>query len=197
MSLLDDLLDVGEPEPEPQPRRGVTNRGRWLIRALLIAAAGTFFIELFVQIIAAQRVSYFFVFFGLLALQVLLAVLAWTRNPQLPETLRFGIASSQQAGQAPGRDGLALATQKWSRNMAFFGLQLGRDGEQFARTLQPRIALLVEERLRLRHGITTKSDPQRAREILGEPLWAMVTIRAKRPPSGRELAALVKQMEAV
>jgi hypothetical protein len=53
----------------------------------------------------------------------------------------------------------------------------------------------VQERLRLRHGITVDSDPARARQLLGEPLWALVTKRARRCPNRRELVALVKQME--
>ena len=46
-------------------------------------------------------------------------------------------------------------------------------------------------------GITLASDPQRARHLLGEPLWALVTEPVRRPPTGRELAALVKLMEAI
>jgi hypothetical protein len=194
MSLLDDLMDVGEPEPELS--RGTSGRTRLAVRILLVAAAGTALIELFTRVVAGHAVSIPFAFFGLVTLQVLLAVLAWVRNLELPPTLRHQIESGERLARTSGRDGLALATERWNRQMAWYGLQ-GGDSDQFARTLQPRLARLVEERLRLRHGLTITGDRERAREVLGPQLWTLVTTPAKRSPSGRELAGLVKQMEKI
>jgi hypothetical protein len=196
VNSLDDLMDAGEPA-EPAPTRAATlGRGwRWLLWTVVRAAVGTVLINALGRAVAEKSISLPFLFVGLLAVQVLVAVLLWVRSPLLPQTLRLGVQSADQGG-AGERDGMVLATQRWSRQLAWFGLQ-GGDGPQFARTLQPRLARLVDERLRLRHGITVASDPQRARQLLGEPLWALVTTPARRCPTGRELAALVKHMEAI
>jgi hypothetical protein len=197
VNSLDDLLDVGEPaEPEQPDRQRTLGRGwSWLLWSLVRSAVGTIVIYALARAAVDRAISIPFLFVGLLAVHVLVAVLIWVRSPVLPDTLRMGLQSADRGGAA-GRDGLAQATQRWSRQLAWFGLQTG-DGEQFARTLQPRLARLAEERLRLRHGITRESDPQRARQLLGEPLWALITVPARRSPTGRELAALVKHMEAI
>ncbi len=198
MNSLDDLMNVGEP-PAPQPEStnpGTLGRGwRWLLWSVVRSAAGAVLSYGLVRAIADESVSIPFLFVGLLAVHVLVAVLVWVRSPLLPDTLRLGLQSADR-GATGSRDGLVQAAQRWSRQLAWFGLQ-GGDGEQFARTLQPRLARLVEERLRLRHGVTVASDPQQARQLLGEPLWALVTTPARRCPTGRELAALVTYMEAI
>jgi hypothetical protein len=197
-SSLDDLLDVGEQLPEEIPAGRLPGGGwRWTIRTLLVAAGGTLVGGLLMRIISEHTVPWLLFFVGLVVVQVLFAVLVWVRNPQLPQTLRFGIASTQRASEMAERDGLALASQRWYRNLAWFGLQGGNNGEQYARTLQPRLARLVEERLRLRHGVSLRGDPARARQLIGEQLWSLVSAPAKRSPSPRELEALVKQMEAI
>jgi hypothetical protein len=196
-SSLDDLLDVGEQLPEQAPAgRLPGGTRRWTVRTLLVAAGGTLVGGLLMRIISEKTVPWLLLFVGLVVVQVLWAVLVWVRNPQLPDTLRYRIAPSQRSTLLEGRDGLAMASQRWHRNLAWFGLQ-GGNSDQYSRTLQPRLARLVEERLRLRHGVSLRADPARARELIGEQLWALVSAPAKRAPSARELAALVKQMEAI
>ena len=46
------------------------------------------------------------------------------------------------------------------------------------------LAELTDERLRLRHGITRASDPRRARELLGEPLWQLLAEPGRRRAEG-------------
>lgn len=199
MSLLDDLMDVGEPGPETQPPRGRSGQVRLVVRIAVVAAAGAALIDLFALAVSQHTVSPVFLFVGLVALQVLFAVLAWVRNPQLPDTVRYPVASPDVNGghlDTRPRDGLALATDRWNRQMAWYGLHM-QESAQFARTLQPRLARLVTDRLRLRHGITITSDPTRARKLLGEPLWSLVTTPARRAPTARDLSALVKQMEKI
>ena len=55
--------------------------------------------------------------------------------------------------------------------------------------------LLADERLRQRHGISRTGDPRRARELMGERLWAFLYAPPARPPNPRELAAVVEDME--
>src|SRR6266540_222904 len=53
----------------------------------------------------------------------------------------------------------------------------------------------VDDRLRLRHGVDRQRDPKRARELLGEQLWAFVAEPVTRAPDPRQLAALAEQIE--
>ena len=57
------------------------------------------------------------------------------------------------------------------------------------------LAELADERLRLRHGITRESDPRRARELLGDPLWAALHDRGRRSAKARELETYVDALE--
>ncbi|WP_460913745.1 hypothetical protein [Plantactinospora veratri] len=57
------------------------------------------------------------------------------------------------------------------------------------------LAELVDELLRQRHGVTRASDPERARGLLGEPLWNFLDTPPKRTPAPRDLAAIVAQLE--
>jgi NTP pyrophosphatase (non-canonical NTP hydrolase) len=73
----------------------------------------------------------------------------------------------------------------WSQN----------DGDRFSSNLLPVLSELTDERLRLKHGITRASDPRRARELLGEPLWQLLAEARGRPPKQRELAGYVETLE--
>jgi hypothetical protein len=59
----------------------------------------------------------------------------------------------------------------------------------------PVLAELTDERLRLRHGITRATDPRRARELLGDPLWAALHDRGRRTPKAREFETYVDVLE--
>jgi hypothetical protein len=196
MTSLDDLLNVGEELPAEPAGERLGGGRRWLLRMVLVAAGGAGVGGLFLRVVSEHSVPYLLLFVGLLAVQILVAVLTWVRNPRLPETLRFRIDSSHRVGEAAERDGLLMASQRWHRHLAWYGLQ-GNNTDQYARTLQPRLARLVEERLRLRHGVDLRGDPARARQLIGEQLWALVSAPARRTPSARELGDLVKQMEAI
>jgi len=71
--------------------------------------------------------------------------------------------------------------------------------ERFAATVRPALAAVVDERLRLRHGCTIASDPVRARRLLGEPLWLLLTGEQppERTPTPGELAALLAAAESL
>jgi len=59
------------------------------------------------------------------------------------------------------------------------------------------LAELTDERLRLKHGITRSSDPRRARELVGEPLWEFLDQPSRRALKPRELSTYVEALERI
>ncbi|MGH3737445.1 MAG: hypothetical protein ACRDT6_17825 [Micromonosporaceae bacterium] len=72
-------------------------------------------------------------------------------------------------------------------------VEVGRDAYQ--RRVHPAIVAVVDERLRLRHGIDRRQDPRRAEAVLGEPLWRYVTEPPSRALKPQQLEALVVHIE--
>ena|SRR5215475_6839739 len=72
------------------------------------------------------------------------------------------------------------------------------DAERFEERVRPQLVRLADGRLRQRHGVDRWREPDRARGIVGEPLWLLMTgSRPTRPPSPRQLADLVAQLERI
>ncbi|MBA3488322.1 MAG: hypothetical protein H0T78_02065 [Longispora sp.] len=72
------------------------------------------------------------------------------------------------------------------------------DLDQFRWTVLPAIKALADERLRLRHGITRFSHPERAAHLLGPNLTAFLDARQLRQvPTPVEMSELVKELEAL
>jgi hypothetical protein len=90
-----------------------------------------------------------------------------------------------------GTDALRAAVRRWEQRLEWSQ----SDADSFSRNVLPVFAELVDERLRLRHGITRVSDPRRARELIGEPLWRFLADPGRRPPKPRDLAAYVESLE--
>ncbi len=92
----------------------------------------------------------------------------------------------------PGGDGLLLLTGLESR------LSWGAtDADRFRERVRPLLVELAEDRLRTRRGVDPDADPDRARQILGEPLWTLRTAPPARSPSRAELTALVAALERI
>lgn len=90
-------------------------------------------------------------------------------------------------------DGVRFAVARWDDRLTWGE----RDPSRFGTLVLPRLSDLVDERLRQRHGITRQGDPARARELLGDPLWTLLTTRPKRPPGPRDVASIVATVEAL
>ena len=88
-------------------------------------------------------------------------------------------------------DGLHIAVREWERQLEWSQ----SDAAKFASHVLPTLAELTDERLRQRRGFTRASDPQRARELLGEPLWRFLAGPGRRGPKPRDLAEHVARME--
>ena len=90
-----------------------------------------------------------------------------------------------------GTDMVRVAVRRWEQRLDWSQ----SDPDRFTGNLLPVLAELTDERLRLRHGLTRASDPRRARELLGEPLWQLLHDPPRRPPKPRELAGHVETLE--
>jgi hypothetical protein len=195
VTSLDDLLTYeDEAPPEPARSRG-SRRWWWLVRAVLVAVGGAAVAELILRA-AGLSVPYPLLFLVLLVVQVLRRVLSWVAAPPLPRTLLRPAAELRAAESGGGSsDGLYLATARWDTRLGWVKLQ--RDPNQFAHTVQPRLVQIIDERLRMRHGVVRAADPDRARALLGERLWAFVSTPVGRNLTPRDLAALIGLMEAL
>jgi hypothetical protein len=72
------------------------------------------------------------------------------------------------------------------------------DPERFELRVRPQLVRLAEERLRQRHGVDRWRQPERARGIVGEPLWLLMTgPTTERPPTPSQLSELVTQLERI
>jgi len=197
VTTLDELLSGQEDEPARKPAR---NRADtlwwWLAKALLWSLAVA------LPIWAALRAGGLLVPYPLLVMlalvtRVMRALFRWIAVGPLPDTLLRPSAELVSADQVDivHRDGLAMATRRWDTRLSFARLHGGKD--QFARVVQPKLVELVDERLRLRHGILRPADPVRARAALGEPLWQLVTTPVAKNPSPREVARMITLMEEI
>jgi hypothetical protein len=92
-----------------------------------------------------------------------------------------------------GTDTLRAAVRRWEQRLDWSQ----NDAEKFSRNVLPVLAELTDERLRLKHGITRSSDPRRARELVGEPLWELLDDRDRRVPKARELSQYVDALEKI
>jgi hypothetical protein len=99
----------------------------------------------------------------------------------------------EPGGWFAGGDGMLDAVRRWDRR-----LDWGAGGRpRFDATVAPRLGELADERLRLRHSLTRASDPGRARDLLGDEVWALLHGQGEQVPSPREIAAVVTRLEAL
>ncbi|HKS98549.1 MAG TPA: hypothetical protein VJT31_03380 [Rugosimonospora sp.] len=186
---LDDLLTYEEPKPTSHRERPT----RWLLRSVLVAAAGAL-VGYAILRLSGLYVPYLLLFAALFTVLLLRRVLRGVPVRPVPESLRQPPATPVAGEGGWGdRDGLQLAVTAWDARLSW--LHSRTDPRQFIRSVQPRLVQIMDERLRLRHGVTIEGDPQRARELLGEQLWLFVTRPVTKNPTPREFAALVKHVE--
>jgi hypothetical protein len=190
--VLDDLLHHEEEQPATA-RSGPSALG-WLARSALIAA-GLAGVGVLGLRSAGIGVPFLLAFTGLLSLLVLRQVLGWVVAP--PPTR----ASARRSAGHPedglyhwgNPDGLRTAINRWETRLDWSQGQ----PERFARTVQPRLGEIVDERLRQRHGFTRRTEPVRARALLGDPLWTFLEGPLGKAPTPRELAAVIAVLEAL
>jgi hypothetical protein len=187
---LDQLLGpAGEWAPEEPPKRR-----RWWLRDLFIAVMTA--IGIFTVLRALSFYSPFIVLVSTMFTILLLrrALLAVAVPPPPPAVYSDAWGVVDDAGpRLAAVDGVVRAVERWE---ARFGWT-ERDGSRFNSAVFPRLYELVDERLRQRHGITLRENPERARVLIGEQLWTFLHARAARTPTAREMTAIVGDMEKI
>jgi hypothetical protein len=168
--------------PVAKPR----SKALWLLRnALLVAAATT-------VAVAALRAGglhapLILIIAAFIGLRLILLAVSEVAPPPLPK--RRGGGSGSSSG--PSSDALRAAVRRWERTLD----RANADPDLYSRNVLPVLAELADERLRLRHGITRASDPRRARELLGDPMWEALHDPGRRAGKARELEGLVDALE--
>jgi hypothetical protein len=188
--FFDDLLKYEDDEPGAHRQAAGRSGYRWLLRPALLSLAGAVGVGVVARV-AGFAVPYPLIFMVLLVVQLLHRALAWIAPGPVPGSLRQALHPPVDA--EPAQDGLTMATGRWDTRLSWARLQ--SDPAHFSRTVQPRMVQLIDERLRLGHGVVRASDPARARALLSDPLWTFVTTPVRTTITPRDLAALISQME--
>ena len=189
---LDELFSFAdEPvvEEAPAEERPPSVAG-WLIRNALLVAVATAVTVAGLRL-AGVRVPILVVVAAFIALRLLMLAVAEVAPP--PAVRVSARRAVEESGEYywSGTDSLRTAVRRWEQRLDWSQ----SDAERFSRNVLPVVAELTDERLRLRHGITRASDPRRARELVGEPLWQFLAEPGRRPPKRQELATLVEALE--
>ena len=190
---LEELFSFTDEPPAAEPvaeQERPRSRAAWLIRNALLVAVATVVTVAGLRI-AGTRVNILIVVAAFAALRLLMLAVAEVAPPPL------GRAAARRAAEEPGgyrwagTDSLRAAVRRWEQRLEWSQ----SDADRFSRNVLPGLAELTDERLRLRHGITRASDPRRARELIGEPLWQMLGDPGRRPPKRQELVNFVEALE--
>lgn len=186
---IDDLLRFGEePSVRQEPGGG---RLRWILRTLAVIVALTAVVIVGLRTVGLQ-VSVYVIVAGVLALLAVRRVTARLSPPPSPRAgTRAPTEKEDGSYDRDAPDALREAVNGWERPL---GWSSG-NRKRFAERILPRLGELADERLRQRHGVTRESDPDRARTLLGDPLWTFLSTPPRRPPSPRDLAAIVAELE--
>ncbi|MFF5291510.1 hypothetical protein [Paractinoplanes globisporus] len=184
---LDDLFSFrDEPvEEAPEPVAKQRSRGLWILRNALLITAATV-VTVAALHAADTSVSIVLVVAFYVGLRAVLYAVSEVAPPSSPKRRNGGY---QADGRQP--DSLRAAVRRWERNLD----RAHSEPDLYARNVLPVLAELADERLRLRHGITRASDPRRARELLGDPLWAALHDRGRRSARTNELETYVNALE--
>lgn len=187
---LDDLFSLGAEPDHGDAETEVVEKKRskalWVLRnGLLVAIATT--VTVAGLRASGLRASILLIASAFVCLRLVLLAVSAVAPPPLPKRRSGGSGSSSAAGA----DALRSAVRRWELTLA----RANADPDLYSRNVLPVLAELTDERLRLRHGITRASDPRRARELLGDPLWAALHDRGRRTAKPQELETYVDALE--
>jgi hypothetical protein len=186
-SADDDRRREEPAEPEAPKRK---SRAGWFLRSVLLIGAAS---AITVAVIRSQgiKVPVLLVVGAFLALRLIMLAIAQVAPP--PAAKRRARGGRGDTGDPAGPDSLRRAVRRWEFPLD----ESQRDADRFSSIVLPALTELADERLRLRHGITRASDPHRARELLGEPLWQVLNEPGRRTPKARDVSAYVDALERI
>lgn len=188
MSLWYGRIVPGRRDPLRTPYRPLRVTPRWVVGVLLLALVVG---DLSWRVLRFGGVELPYGLIDGLILAVALArrITAAVHGPPppLPGTLA---APTTEVADRPFR-----GPRRWEDRLSW----THDDPVSFDRTVRPRLAELVDERLRHAHGITLAGDgpggPDRVRRLLGQRLWTFLTEPVVRVPRSAEVAVVVADIE--
>ncbi|MCX5069298.1 hypothetical protein OOJ91_25970 [Micromonospora lupini] len=189
---IDDLLTFEEERPKQDDRHQPGRAGR-VLRALAGNAALVAVLVVGLRAVGLQ-VSLVILVAGVFAVSAVRRIAAALAAPP-PATSRPSSTTRYDEGtwNWGARDALRAAINGWELPLDWSTTR----PERFTGVILPRLAELADERMRLKHGVTRESDPARARALLGDRLWTFLESPPRRPPSPRDLAVIVAELEKI
>lgn len=189
LTSIDDLLQH-EDEHAPRSERGA-GVASWMAKSAAGAAVLAALAVLVLRIIGIA-LPFALLFAAAFALLALRRLLREVRPAPTPRARRRAHRDESDYVFNTG-DALRSALSRWESRLEW----VRDDAPRFTRTVREQIAEIADERLRQRHGVIRSADPARARELLGDRLWRLLNEPVVHPPSPRELAELVADVERV
>jgi hypothetical protein len=108
-----------------------------------------------------------------------------------PERPGAGLASDPQPSARTDRERGGL--ESFERRVA----KAMEDPGRFDYVLRRQLCDLAEHRLRSRFGVDSRTDPDRARELLGESLWHLMTTPTREVPTRQQLDSWIRAIEVL
>lgn len=188
---IDELLGPRRDVPEPADRQRRRSGLFWLLRTAL-AVVGLTAVTVAALSVLGVGLPVPVIFAAFLTLSTLRRLVGGVAPPSprpvaLPRDPAFDDGTYRWGSGDPLAEGVA----RWERKLAWSK----GEPKRFAKSVHPALAELVDERLRLRHGVTRAADPDRARALLGDLLWTFLARPPKRTPAPRDLAVLLAEVE--
>ncbi|MGC4819375.1 hypothetical protein [Micromonospora sp. DT63] len=188
---IDDLLAFEEERPRQDDRERGGRAGR-VFRALAGNAALVAVLVVGLRAVGLQ-VSLVILVAGVFAVSGVRRIAAALAPPPAARSRPPVSQYDDGTWNWSARDALRAAINGWELPLDWSTTR----PERFTGVILPRLAELADERLRLKHAVTRESDPFRARALLGDRLWTFLESPPRRPPSPRDLAVIVAELEKI
>lgn len=182
------MMSPGKRDPVLKPYRPVRVSWQWLVGVALLAVLGgdvVWRVAAYMGLALPYGLTDALILAGCLAYRIAGAV----HGP--PEPLPPNLMPP--TGEFADRP--FAGARRWEDRLAW----THDDPVSFDRTVRPRLASIVDERLRYLYGVdlagTGPGGERRVRELLGEPLWTLLSTETTRVPRVAEVSAAVDDME--